>query len=69
MYEIRSVNIMFTFLCRLPKYFIVPAAVTDEDFNNFPGNGLPVSVMTSSLLFSDQPVRAPVTLGIEVLAL
>ncbi|XP_066510336.1 myotubularin-related protein 12-like isoform X2 [Hoplias malabaricus] len=27
---------------RLPKFFIIPAAVTDEDISKFPGKGLPI---------------------------
>ncbi|KAL6465632.1 hypothetical protein MHYP_G00257650 [Metynnis hypsauchen] len=35
-------NENFEFSMRLPKFFIIPAAVTDEDISKFPGKGLPV---------------------------
>ncbi|XP_053509674.1 myotubularin-related protein 12 isoform X1 [Ictalurus furcatus] len=35
-------NENFEISTKLPKYFIIPAAVTDEDLDKFPGTGLPI---------------------------
>ncbi|KAM9446398.1 myotubularin-related protein 12 isoform 1-T1 [Clarias gariepinus] len=40
--KIVTKNENFDLSVKLPKYFIIPTAVTDEDLAKFPGNGLPV---------------------------
>ncbi|XP_060763264.1 myotubularin-related protein 12 isoform X2 [Neoarius graeffei] len=40
--RITAKNENFELSTKLPKYFIIPAAITDQDLDQFPGNGLPI---------------------------